>query len=92
MESANNRPIEKLVKNILKTRFEDINPVVIEQAKLRIIDTIGCLIGGGADPGGPHRQLGAHAVFTIQHAVCLLHLGAPARGWFDGLRVGHVPV
>jgi 2-methylcitrate dehydratase PrpD len=53
MESANDKPIEKLVKNILETRFEDIERPVIEQAKLRIIDTIGCLIGGAADPGNP---------------------------------------
>jgi len=53
MEPAEIKPIEKFVKNILKTRFEDIDRTSIEQAKLRIIDTVGCLIGGAFDPGNP---------------------------------------
>lgn len=51
MKSSEYKQINRLVKNILYTRFEDIDPVTIEQAKLRIIDTVGCLIGGAFDPG-----------------------------------------
>ncbi|MCX7911974.1 MAG: MmgE/PrpD family protein, partial [Dehalococcoidales bacterium] len=34
-------------------RFEDIDPNTLKMAKLRIIDTLGCLIGGASDSGNP---------------------------------------
>lgn len=51
MVAGGQRPIERLVDNILMTRFEDIDPITIQQAKTRVIDTVGCLIGGCVDPG-----------------------------------------
>lgn len=51
MKPSKDRPIDQFVSNILNTRFEDIDSGTIEQAKLRIIDTVGCLIGGATDRG-----------------------------------------
>ncbi|MBN1160670.1 MAG: MmgE/PrpD family protein [Dehalococcoidales bacterium] len=45
--------IERLVTNALKTRFENIDEDTLEAAKYRIIDTLGCLIGGALDTGNP---------------------------------------
>ncbi len=55
MKTPKERPIDRVVDNVLNTEYEDIDPSVIEQAKLRIIDTTGCLIGGATDPG--NREL-----------------------------------
>ena len=43
--------IENLAANTLETRFEDINEATVESTKYRIIDTLGCLIGGSTDTG-----------------------------------------
>lgn len=51
MNSSNIRPIDQFVSNILNTQFEKIDPETIRQAKLRVIDTIGCLFGGVKDLG-----------------------------------------
>jgi 2-methylcitrate dehydratase PrpD len=45
--------IEKLAANALETRFEDFDQATLESTKLRIIDTLGCLIGGSTDVGNP---------------------------------------
>jgi len=42
---------EELVENVLGTRFNWFDDVIIEQAKTRIIDSIGCLIAGVNAPG-----------------------------------------
>jgi 2-methylcitrate dehydratase PrpD len=43
--------IEKLLRNILETRFENFDQKTVAHAKNRIIDTVGCLIGGANGPG-----------------------------------------
>jgi len=45
--------IEKLAANALQTRFEDFDRATLESTKYRIIDTLGCLIGGSTDTGNP---------------------------------------
>ncbi len=40
-----------LAENVLKTRFEDIDPATVENTKKRILDVIGCAIGGAQAPG-----------------------------------------
>lgn len=45
--------IEKLAANALNTRLKDIPKDTLEAAKYRVIDTIGCLIGGAMDTGNP---------------------------------------
>ncbi len=43
--------IEQLVKNIAAARFEKFDNATVERAKLRIIDIVGCMIGGSAAAG-----------------------------------------
>lgn len=43
--------IEALSANVLNTRYEDLSPAVIENTKKRILDMIGCGIGGSNAPG-----------------------------------------
>ncbi|HTY81697.1 MAG TPA: MmgE/PrpD family protein, partial [Dehalococcoidales bacterium] len=43
--------IEALSGNVLNTRFEDLSPAVVENTKRRILDMIGCGIGGSNAPG-----------------------------------------
>lgn len=43
---VNNTPIEELAANILDTRFENLDHAIIENAKYRIIDVLGCVIAG----------------------------------------------
>jgi 2-methylcitrate dehydratase PrpD len=45
--------IEKLVASALDTRFENFNEATLETTKYRIIDALGCLIGGSTDTGNP---------------------------------------
>ena len=45
--------LEKMIDNILNTRFENIPKAAIDHAKDRIIDTMGCLICGANDSGNP---------------------------------------
>jgi 2-methylcitrate dehydratase PrpD len=43
--------IDALAENVLKTRFEDIDPDTVENTKKRILDVIGCAIGGSKASG-----------------------------------------
>jgi 2-methylcitrate dehydratase PrpD len=45
--------MDKIIANILGTRFENFEKDVLQNAKERIIDTVGCLIGGAGDPSNP---------------------------------------
>jgi 2-methylcitrate dehydratase PrpD len=45
--------LERMIDNILNTRFENIPRAAIDHAKDRIIDTVGCLICGANDSGNP---------------------------------------
>jgi len=51
--AAKPTPIEKLAANVLETRFENFDADTLESTKLRIIDTVGCLICGSGDTGNP---------------------------------------
>ena len=37
---------QELIRNLLETKFEVLNDELIEDAKKRIIDVVGCAIGG----------------------------------------------
>jgi len=50
---AETTAIEKLAANVLETHFENFNKETLETTKYRIIDTLGCLIGGATDTGNP---------------------------------------
>ncbi|MBN1177120.1 MAG: MmgE/PrpD family protein [Dehalococcoidales bacterium] len=43
--------VEKLSANVVETRFENFDAETLEKTKYRIIDTVGCLIGGSGDVG-----------------------------------------
>jgi 2-methylcitrate dehydratase PrpD len=49
--SANLTAIEALSANVLDTKFENFDRVTVENAKNRILDVIGCAIGGANAPG-----------------------------------------
>ncbi len=54
MEGVNARTaIEALADNVLNARFEDIDRETVENTKKRILDVIGCAIGGASAPGNP---------------------------------------
>jgi 2-methylcitrate dehydratase PrpD len=47
MENIGKKPaVELLSENVLNTRFENLAPEIVENTKKRILDTIGCIIGG----------------------------------------------
>ncbi len=43
--------VEALATNVLNTRFEDFDQVTVEHAKRRIIDVLGCAVGGANAAG-----------------------------------------
>jgi 2-methylcitrate dehydratase PrpD len=45
--------LEKMIANILETKFENIPRTTINHAKNRILDSLGCLICGANDTGNP---------------------------------------
>jgi 2-methylcitrate dehydratase PrpD len=45
--------LEMMLENALATRFENFDNDTLETTKYRIIDTLGCLIGGATDTGNP---------------------------------------
>jgi 2-methylcitrate dehydratase PrpD len=52
MSSVNGKMIiDALAENVLKTRFEDIDPDIVENTKKRLLDVIGCTIGGAKAAG-----------------------------------------
>jgi 2-methylcitrate dehydratase PrpD len=72
--------IEKLAANVVETRFENFDAATLEATKYRIIDTLGCLIGGAADTGNPElvdllRRQGGREEATI-----LVHGGKVPAG------------
>lgn len=55
MSQINETAIGTISANAVETRFEDFNDETVELAKHRIIDVIGCAIGGANAPG--NKQL-----------------------------------
>ena len=53
MNSKVDNAIEKLAANAVETRFENFDAATLESTKYRIIDTLGCLIGGADGVGNP---------------------------------------
>jgi 2-methylcitrate dehydratase PrpD len=50
-KTSESNALEQIIANILETRFENFDSATIDHAKNRIIDTLGCLIGGARDTG-----------------------------------------
>lgn len=53
MNTIDATAIEKLSANVVESEFENLDEATVENAKDRIIDTVGCLIGGSGDTGNP---------------------------------------
>lgn len=45
--------LDEIIENVLEVKFDDIDEETLRNAKDRIIDTVGCLIGGAGDPSNP---------------------------------------
>jgi 2-methylcitrate dehydratase PrpD len=54
-ENSGTTAVERLAENAVKTRFEDLNKEVVETIKGRVIDILGCAIGGAKATG--NREL-----------------------------------
>ncbi|MFB0558911.1 MAG: MmgE/PrpD family protein, partial [Dehalococcoidales bacterium] len=71
MENMDGKAVtEALIANVLNTRFEDIEHGVVDNTKRRILDTIGCAIGGARAPGNAElielvKSLGGKTEATI---------------------------
>jgi 2-methylcitrate dehydratase PrpD len=46
-------PIDELSANVLETRFENFDQATLDDAKGRIIDVLGCAVGGASAAGNP---------------------------------------
>jgi 2-methylcitrate dehydratase PrpD len=53
IRTTQSTPIEALSANVLDTRFENFDQTTLDNAKNRIIDVVGCLIGGANASGNP---------------------------------------
>ena len=45
--------MDQIVANVAATQFEAFDAETLQNAKDRIVDTVGCLIGGAGDPSNP---------------------------------------
>jgi 2-methylcitrate dehydratase PrpD len=79
MMSANT-VIEKFSANIVDARFEDLDKETVELAKYRILDVLGCLIGGANAPGNAALLKLVTTWGGKKEATILIHGGkAPAQ-------------
>jgi 2-methylcitrate dehydratase PrpD len=53
VDNASSTAMDKIIANVLETRFENFDKDTLQNARDRIMDTVGCLIGGAADPSNP---------------------------------------
>jgi 2-methylcitrate dehydratase PrpD len=74
-QSANATAIEKMAANVLDTRFENFDAATLDATKYRIIDTLGCLIGGAADVGNPELLKLLQDTGGKKEATVLIHGG-----------------
>jgi 2-methylcitrate dehydratase PrpD len=72
--------IERLAANVLETRFENLDWADLEHARNRIIDVVGCLIGGANAPGNSGLVDLVRDWGGKEEATILIHGGkAPAH-------------
>jgi 2-methylcitrate dehydratase PrpD len=71
--------VEELARNVVQTTFEVFDASVIKRAKSRLIDIVGCLIGGANAPGCPELRDLVREWGGKKEATILIHGGkAPA--------------
>jgi len=74
-KSTETTAIEKLAANTLETCFKDFDKATLESTKYRIIDTLGCLIGGSTDTGNPELARLLKESGGKEEATILVHGG-----------------
>jgi len=80
VNNPGNTAIEKLSANVIDTRFEDLEPATVETTKYRIVDTLGCLIGGSTDTGNPELAGLLKDEGGKEEATILIHGGKVPAG------------
>lgn len=72
--------VERLAANVVTTRFETFDEALIETTKYRIIDALGCLIGGANDTGNPELAALLTDEGGKEEATILIHGGRVPAG------------
>ncbi|MBN1643678.1 MAG: MmgE/PrpD family protein [Dehalococcoidales bacterium] len=72
-DPGNTTFLDQLITNVVQTRFEDIEKGTIKHAKNRILDTLGCLIGGANDAGNSQLYDLIRTWGGRQEATILVH-------------------
>jgi 2-methylcitrate dehydratase PrpD len=75
MNDSSSTAIEKIAANVLETRFENFDAETLEKTRYRIIDTLGCLIGGATDTGNPELVNLFRDTGGKEEATILVHGG-----------------
>jgi 2-methylcitrate dehydratase PrpD len=79
--------IDALAENVLKTRFEDIEPDIVENTKKRLLDVIGCTIGGAKAAGNDGlidlvKSWGGNEATILGYGV---RAAAPDAAWANAI-------
>ena len=78
--AENNKYIEAFSANVVNTCFEDFDKATVELAKNRVIDVLGCLIGGANAPGNAALFKLVKGWAGKKESTILIHGGkAPAQ-------------
>ncbi len=80
--------IEELARNIVQTNFDIFEDGVIEKAKNRLIDIVGCTIGGASAPGCPELRDLIREWGGKKEATILIHGGKVPAGnaaWINSI-------
>lgn len=75
MNNTGETAIEKIAANVLDTRFDNFDAATLEKTRYRIIDTLGCLIGGATDTGNPELVNLFRETGGKEEATILIHGG-----------------
>jgi 2-methylcitrate dehydratase PrpD len=80
MNSMDKSAIEKIAANVVETKFENFDNDTLGKTKYRIIDTLGCLIGGSTDTGNPGMVELFRDTGGKEEATILIHGGKVPAG------------
>ncbi len=80
MNNTDKSAIEKIAANAVETKFENFDDDTLGRTKYRIIDTLGCLIGGATDTGNPEMVDLFRDTGGKEEATILIHGGKVPAG------------
>lgn len=80
MNNTDKSAIEKIAANAVETKFENFDDDTLGRTKYRIIDTLGCLIGGATDAGNPDLVSLFRDTGGKEEATILIHGGKVPAG------------